>query len=211
MLAVFLFSGPVQASKIPPILKKVEEKYKKAKTVKAKFHQVNHLVAYDRKKKSSGELFIKRPNRVKWVTKDPDQNLFVSNGEKFWFYTPPFDEDSRGQVIIRDSNKVQSQLMNQLLMGSFEFENDSVEVIQYRKDAFILKPKKGTAATVEKAWIFLSKKDQFIHKVVLEHYPIEKGKKGNWSEISLDAIELGVALDSDLFEFEVPPKTDVMR
>ncbi len=208
----FLTSTALAAKEIDsPLLAEVEKKYKKAQTIHAEFDQINHIVAYDKLKKTSGYLWIKRPNKVRWETRIPEKNLFISNGDKFWFYTPPFDENDRGQVIIRDSTEVQSELMTQLLSGAINFKSGIMKIQKYNDNGFILFPKRGTAATIEKAWVFISKKRKVIWKVVLEHYAPKRESKGNWTEITLKNIKLGDHFDDDHFEFNKPAKTDVIR
>jgi outer membrane lipoprotein carrier protein len=187
---------------LPPLLEKIEEKYKVAKTIVAEFNQINELAALKQKKPSSGKITVKRPNKVKWETLKPDVNLLVSDGKKIWNYTPPFDEDERGQVIEMKTKNFKSSLAAALLAGSFSVAKD-MKIQKLEKDSdYSLLPKKGTAGSIKEALIKIDTDKLYIVQVVLVH------KEGNRTEINLSNIELGKEIDDKIFEFEVPPNTD---
>lgn len=196
-------SGRVAFAALPQILKEVEAKYTKAATLQAEFTQVNESAALKSKKTATGVLMVKRPNKLRWETVKPDVNLLVSDGRKFWFYTPPFDESEgeRGQVIVSKSNKFNSKLLDALLSGRFSVARD-MRIKQNTPSRFTLTPKKGTAGTVKRASIEINPEKKLIEKVVLEH------KGGNKSEITLSKIELGKAMKDEIFVFTPPPNTD---
>ena len=84
---------------LPSLLQAVEEKYAQSPTVQAEFTQINEVAALKTKKTSSGILIVKRPNKLRWETLKPDVSVLMSDGSTFWFYTPPFEEGDRGQLI----------------------------------------------------------------------------------------------------------------
>lgn len=196
-----LLSSTASASALPSLLKEVEAKYAKAVTLSANFSQVNFEAALGKKKTSTGTILVKRPSKIRWETLKPDPNLLVSDGTHFWFYTPPFDEGERGQIIERSSSEVQSKLAHALLAGSFSVARD-MKMIPKPNSTFVLIPKPGSAGTVTQAEIQINPKDQLIQKVCLDH------QGGNRAEISLTQIELGKPLKDELFVFKAPPNTD---
>lgn len=195
--------GPAAAAKrkLPPLLESVELKYGAASSIVADFTQVNESAATGQKKTSSGVIMIKRPNRLRWETHQPDRNVLVSDGRKFWFYTPPFDEDERGQVIERKSAEVQSKLANALIAGSFSATRE-MKIEEKGANRFLIIPKKGTAGTVAQAEIEVEPAKKLIQKVILQH------QGGNRSEITLNKIDLSQDLRDEMFVFVPPPNTD---
>lgn len=83
---------------LPELLERVEKKYNKSKALSASFVQVKNLKAMGSVEKSGGTLKFKRPNKIRWEFQTPEESLLVSNGKKFWYYTPPFDEDESSPV-----------------------------------------------------------------------------------------------------------------
>jgi outer membrane lipoprotein carrier protein len=188
-------------SHLPMLLQDVETLYTHAATLKAEFTQVNEVAALRAKKTTSGVILVKRPDKLRWETLKPDMNLLVSDGRKFWFYTPPFDKGENGQVIERKSSEIHSKLANALLSGRFSVVRD-MKIKQESALRFSLTPRRGTAGTVVKAGIEVDPLKKLIQKVTLEH------KGGNRSEITLSKIELGKPMGDELFEFTPPPGTD---
>ncbi len=209
-MAGVLISGVLQAApvrkkvappRLPEILEEVEAKYAAAKTLKADFSQKNESAALQQTKMSSGKLIVKRPNRVRWETTEPDKNLLVSDGSTYWYYTPPYFEDERGQVIVSKSSKMQAPLANALLSGSFSMARD-MKIERITPFSFSLVPKKGSAGTIKRAQIHIRPTEKVIEKVVLEHIG------GNRSEVTLSSIQLGESIEDSDFVFKVPPNTD---
>lgn len=203
-LVWFLFSCSnafSDTSPLPEPLVRVQEAYLKKGGVVAFFDQLTLVKSTRQTKKSQGKIWIKRPNQLRWETLEPDANILVSDGKTFWFYTPPFEKGERGQVIIKKSKQVQTQFLNGLLSGSFDFGSET-EVKELGAGRFIIKPKAGTAGDVETAEIGISKRESKIQEVVLIH------TTGNRTEIKLKDIELQSNLDSKLFRFVPDRNTD---
>lgn len=200
-LTCFAVPARKKPPQLPPLLVEVETKYTRASTLTAEFSQVTEDAILQKKKISSGKIFIKRPSRVRWETLLPDKNLLVSDGQHFWYYTPPFDEGERGQVIEKKSSNVQSRLANSLLSGAFSMNRDMI-IRQKTPSQFLLTPKAGSAGTVQQALVEIDPEKKIIQKVTLNH------RGGNRAEISLSKVELGADLKDTLFTFQPPPNTD---
>lgn len=201
LLPSYGFAKKQATASLPPLLREVEVMYSKSPTLSAKFSQLTDSVTMTQKKKSSGNLFVKRPSKVRWETNEPDVSLFVSDGSNTWFYTPPFDAEERGQLVERKASETQSKLTTALLTGSFSINKD-MKFRQKTPFRYSLTPKPGSAGTVIEAIIDIDAKDKLIKKVTLEH------SGGNHTEIRLSEIKLGTALKDALFTFKAPPNTD---
>jgi outer membrane lipoprotein carrier protein len=195
---------PASPAKIPPLLSEVEQAYAKAGTLAVDFSQTERIASMDRTKTSSGRILVKKPNKVRWEIQKPDQSLLVSDGRTFWFYTPPFDEGERGQVIVRQASQVKSKLADALLSGNFRNLKD-MKIESKGKATFVLKPRRNAAGDVKRAEVVVDPAKKHIEKVVLDFVG------GNRTEIALTNVQLGVDAPDDRFRFEVPPNTDVLK
>lgn len=189
-------------AKYPPALLRVEKKYSDAGAFVADFDQENEIVSTKTSKKSKGQIFFMLPGRFRWQTTSPSPNVLVTDGKTFWFYTPPFDETERGQVIIRKASKVGSQLANELLGGQFSKSKILKIDAGSRANRFKILPNPGAAGDVLRAEVQVDPKEALITEVVLEH------KGGNRSTIKLSNIKLGAKLEEKMFKFEIPKKTE---
>lgn len=189
------------ANKLPPALDQVQAEYKKVAGIEARFEQATVIKSTKQTKNTSGKIWIKRPNKLRWETINPDPNILVSDGKTFWFYTPPFDKGERGQVIIKKTAQVQTQFLNALLSGSFEFGKQT-QVEEKSKTHFLLRPKKGTAGDVDVAEVMINEKNHQIEQVVLTH------QSGNKTDIKMQNVKLQASLDDKLFRFIPDRNTD---
>jgi outer membrane lipoprotein carrier protein len=189
---------------VPEELLAIEKKYVAAKTLEADFTQKEESKLTGAKKESSGVLMIQHPNQFRWETLKPDKNLLVSDGNKFWFYTPPFEAGERGQVIERKTTEVQSELANAILSGAFS-KVRGVTISKISPTKFLLTPAEGTAGSVKTAEIEIDSSKSVIQKLRLEHLG------GNKTEISLGNVKLAGKMNEAYFKFVTPPSTDVIR
>ncbi|RYZ66428.1 MAG: outer membrane lipoprotein chaperone LolA, partial [Proteobacteria bacterium] len=189
---------------IPALLEKVEKKYLEKKSLEAKFSQTQYQKLTKMEKNLSGVISLKYPNKFRWETLKPDQNLFVSDGKKFWSYTPPFMKGEQGQVIEKKTSEVQSQLASLLLSAAFSKIKDA-KIVAISDSVFKVTPKKGTAGTVSQVEVEIDPKTAQITRVKLEH------DGGNRSEVKLSDIKLGEPMSDEMFRFVIPPGTEVIR
>lgn len=200
-------STKAQVASLPVLLKEVEAKYFKASTLTADFSESDQSTTTKQTKKSSGKIQFKRPGKLHWETTKPDHNILISDGKKFWFYTPPFDEGESGQYWEKDASKVQTKFAQGLLAGTFSYNVSSgnMTVTQTSGTDFIVIPKKGTGGTVRQAILKVNPQQKLITGVELLH------KGGNTTQITLSNIQLGQPLDDSLFRFTPPPNTEKMK
>ena len=201
------FAAPSKAApaKIPSELLAIEKSYAEAGTLQAQYSQVTFKAAMNSESRSSGNLSIKRPDKLKWEQTQPDTSLTLSDGRTVWFYTPPFDKDEKGQLIQRKSSQVNSKLANALLSGSFSSNARNMKIERKSPILFDLRPKKGTAGSILRAELEIDPQAKLIRKVTLFH------EGGNRSEIGLSGIKLGEKLEDSLFKFSPPPNTDIVK
>ena len=197
-------SKTIKKPQLPLLLQEVEKNYAEAGTLVANFSQTSFVSALKQTKISSGRLMFKHPGKIRWETLKPDPNLFVSDGVHFWFYTPPFEEGERGQVIKKKSSQIQSKLANALLSGSFSTLKE-MKINKKDKSHFQIFPKPGSSGNVSQAEIEVDTEQKWIKKVVLEF------EGGNHTEISLSEIQMGKVLENALFIFITPKNTDQVK
>ena len=202
VLSGLIISSAAAEVTLPPLLREVQQQYQKSAGIEARFTQVTDVKATKHVKKAKGRIWIKRPNKLRWETLEPDPNILISDGKTFWFYTPPFDQGERGQVIIRKSAQVQTQFLNALLGGTFEFGKDSISIEDRMRGEFLLRPRPGTAGDVSTAQVRIDPMKHIITQVVLTH------SSGNKTEINLEEIKLPSKLEDSLFRYTPDKNTD---
>jgi outer membrane lipoprotein carrier protein len=194
----------VKAGSLPTELKAIELGYQKAKTMKADFVQTTWSKVTNSQQITSGTLLFRQPNKIRWIQIKPDPLQLISDGKTFWFYTPPFDESEPGEVRIRKTSEVQSQIANQLLAGKFgaaRFQS----IKKSSSTEFVLIPRRGSAGTISEILLKLSIDGTQVQSLEIKH------STGNKSQIQLQNLVLGAPAGDSDFVFVVPPKTKVSR
>lgn len=204
LLLIFCTISIASVEKTSDLLVNIEKKYTDSKTFSAKFSQKQFVKAYEITKDSSGVIFLKRPDLIRWEVKKPDQTIMITSGSNIKIYTPPFDELDRGQLIIEKADKVHSQFVRDLLSGSFS-SLKGVNILNHEADKLKLTPKKAKSIQgVTEALVKVDLKKLTIENITLLFVD------GNKTEIFFTDIELGKEMNSDLFNFEAPKNTDII-
>lgn len=192
---------------LPPLLKSIEAKYSQFGTLTAEFNEVNTSFLTKKTKKSTGHIDFKRPGKIYWQTLQPMQNLLVSDGKTFWYYTPPFDADEPGQYWEKPASRVQSKFAQSLLSGNFYqgLLNHTMTFQQKSTSDYVILPKKGTADNVTNAILHVDTKSIVITGVELNY------TDGNRASITLSNIQLGSSLADSHFHFTPPPKSEKIK
>ena len=204
LIQAFIFPLFANAA-LPPMLELVQKEYQKSAGVEAEFDQLTQIKSTKSSKKAQGKIWIKHPNKLRWETISPDQNILVSDGKYFWFYTPPFEKGERGQVIIKKSAQIQTQFLNALLSGSFDFSKNKTAIEIKAVNVFLLKPSVNTAGDVKTAEVTINEATKKIEKVSLVHL------SGNETTINLKQIKLVPKLADSLFQFVPDRNTDQIK
>jgi outer membrane lipoprotein carrier protein len=197
--------APARAS-VPALLQRVEARYQEAGSLQASFIQDEVSKALGTSKSSQGKVAWRAPNRLRWETESPEPSLLVSNGTTLWFYTPPFDESEKGQVIIRKAAEVKSRLLDALLAGRFSSAvRQGLRIQSLPGNTFKLLPRKGAVGGLKFAQVSVDPEKSQITGVSLEY------RDGNRSSIQLSNIDLGKPISLESFRFKIPPRTEILK
>ncbi|HRK02094.1 MAG TPA: outer membrane lipoprotein carrier protein LolA [Oligoflexia bacterium] len=198
------------------IISEMQSKYRTVRTLSANFvqNQFSAMDAPDHKIiPSVGNIFIERDPKLdllkfRWQTISPNPALAVSNGRKFWAYTPPFRDGENGQVQIRKASDMKSSTLADLLLANRplqkSFDIEPLDCKNQNHACFSLVPKKASG-DLDRAELHIERRTKLVYKVNLINIV------GNRTELELKNIQLNPKLGKALFEFKVPPKTEVIK
>ncbi len=100
-------------------LKGVENRYNRAQTLEVSFQQT-YTAARRGAKTESGQLFLRKPGRMRWQYTDPAGKLFISDGKYIYLYTAASNRVERTKV--KESDDMRAPLA--FLLGRVDFERD---------------------------------------------------------------------------------------
>ena len=73
-----------------------------------------------RKRLASGELYLRKPGKMRWEYSSPREKLFVSDGHEAWFYVPE-DRQAR-KTEVKELDDLRSPLA--FLLGKTRLEKE---------------------------------------------------------------------------------------
>jgi len=202
MLCVLLSPAPSWADENQATLAAIQKRYDFVKTFKAKFVQRAHIKIMGQSQESQGDVYIKKPGKMKWTYNDPDPMVLVSNNKTLWLYLP--EDRQVTKTLIKD---VYTDNTPALFLSGHGKLADSFEVTGVTRE-----PGKITINLVPK------QKGQGLQRLTLfadnKNYQITGSKVydelGNQTEILFSQIEINPEFPGDLFDFEIPPGVDLL-
>ena len=120
-LAVALIAVSAFAADTPvdTLLKNVEARYNKAKTLQVLFHEDYTPQGHPRRSES-GLLQLRKPGKMRWDYDQPKGKLFLSDGKYLWLYTPA---DNRAEKMkLQESDDMHVPLA--FLLGKLNFQKE---------------------------------------------------------------------------------------
>jgi outer membrane lipoprotein carrier protein len=104
---------------LPYILSRIEERYNRAKTLKVTFHE-EYTAGGRSRKIETGDLFLRKPGKMRWDYREPLGKLFISDGKNLYLYTP---QSKRAEKMkLKETDDLRAPLA--FLLGKLHFEKD---------------------------------------------------------------------------------------
>ena len=167
----------------------------------ADFEQVTVSIVTGKEQVSSGVIDYQYPSNLRLKIEKPDPLLLVSNGQKTWFYRPPFMEGEREELTVKDSGKSEvTQFFDILKNGLVNNQWYQVEKKQTQVHLLFSKSAKEKIG-LEKAEIsFKSAEQVFGHISSIVVVPSNKKK----FELRFSTMELAPVFPKNHFVFSKP-------
>jgi outer membrane lipoprotein carrier protein len=116
------------ASDLEKILEKVEDRYNRAKTLKVGFTE-SYTQGGRGRKTESGELYLRKPGKMRWDYRDPLGKLFISDGKNLYLYTPASNRAEK--MKLKETDDLRAPLA--FLLGKLDFSRD-FQAFEIKKD-----------------------------------------------------------------------------
>ncbi len=190
-------------SDVEAIVRKLQERYDATTDFTADFTQTVAVPTLGKTLKSTGQVFFKRPGRMRWEFVEPDQQTIVADGQTLWVYQP-----EHHQVLKAPFRAAfQSATPLSFLFGVGELESDFNPSLLPQGEPGIHHLK------------LVPKQDKEIGVLVLDvdakSYDIVAAEVtdplGNVTRLTFANLKHGVGLADSRFTFETPRGTDVVE
>jgi outer membrane lipoprotein carrier protein len=209
-LLLILFVSAVQASaqdkNLDSVIDGIQKKYEQINNFQALFTQTSEVKALNKTQNAQGEVWFKKPGKMRWNYNTPNKDQIVSDGNTLWFY----DEDEE-QVIETPLGQVsETQSTTTLLSGlgnikelfnaSFAEPTD----IDLNNGYLVDLVPKGEE-DYNKVTISVNKNDMMVNTIYLYD------AFGNLTTVTLKDIKTDTKVADSLFNFITPEGTEVVK
>ena len=76
------------AEKVAEVVRRLQARYDSTKDFTADFTQTVEAATLGQPLESSGQVFFKRPGRMRWEFAAPEKQTIVADGQTLWVYQP---------------------------------------------------------------------------------------------------------------------------
>jgi outer membrane lipoprotein carrier protein len=190
---------------ITQVLRDVEARYNRMKTMKAQFRQI---VREGRRtvRQEQGTLYLSKPGRMRWEYTAPEAKLFLTAANRMILYLPA--EGRVMQTSVNESDDLRAPL--RFLLGRLDFAQEfqrfetlaSLQPLEAGNIIFKTYPKR-LAGQVD-SMVFEIAGGSQIRRVVIS----EPG--GTETEFRFTAEEANLAVAAEKFRFTPPPGTEMV-
>jgi len=175
----------------------LQDKLATLKSFKAQFSQNVTDPQGQSVMQGEGTIALKQPMMIRWQQTNPDDTLFVSNGDKTYYF-----DSFAEQVTIMDTHSLIDSTPFVLLTSKDPAQWEKYSV-QATDSGFSVTPNKGVESQVEQLDITFAGNEQGLAKLVVTD------NSGQLSSFSFNNAQVNTALDTSTFEFTPPEGVEI--
>lgn len=200
-LLLFALLAPAEGQSLDAILRKVEQRYNRIRTLAVGFEQRYTMPGFGRRVEA-GELLMHKPGRMRWNYTTPPGKLFLTDGKFSYLYTP--GETQVERISMKDSGDLRTPLS--FLVGRLDFKRffNRFELRAENGDPVIRAFPKNERAP------FVSVEFAVTEEGLIKRLSVA-GHDRSVMEYVFSNERLNPQLDNAIFRFTAPPGVSVVE
>ena len=183
---------------------KLQNALRAVTTLRAKFEQLHYSLTVSQPIREKGDLFLRKPDRMRWEYNDPQDKVFLYKAGVLEMYLPEEKQLTRSPV---PEEALKSDIFG-LFLGVMSFEEAyAVEDSPFPTDASRVRQVKLTPKTEGDYSYLLLEIDEATwlpRRVLFFEWA------GNKREFVFSQVRTGVRIPDRTFSLKVPPDTEVI-
>lgn len=187
------------------IAQKVQSKIYSFHSLKANFTQIYHSATVSTPLKERGEVYLKKPNLMKWVYQDPEKKKFLYKQGTLWSYFPEDNQLIKNELKEKEQ---ESEILTLLSGQKNILDNYSVQFNSFptpNKKAYQIKLIPHQNQQYSCILLEINEQTWLIQKAIFLDWA------GNKSEFHFDHIKLNLNFPPDTFELHIPSDTEIIE
>jgi len=193
------------------VVKKIQARYEQTKDLQAEFRQVTKIEGFATLLTSSGNMFIKKPGKLRWDYREPDVQEIYVNGNELMMYVPQHKQVLVGKLTQMAASPAPLQLLQGAAKLDEHFETQATlggERGEGGVPLVTLIPREAgpeSVRTVIRIVVEAQPKTYFIKTVSIHEV------SGNVATFQFSNLQPNTGLKGALFEFAVPAGVEVVK
>jgi outer membrane lipoprotein carrier protein len=202
-----LLTAPARAETASELVAKIQRYYDSTKDLHAKFEQTLESGIGGSAKHASGDVYLKKPGKMRWDYVKPEKKLMVADGKTLWVYE---EEDAQAFKQDLSSSTLPTQVSFLVGEGKLAQEFDATIVpapagVGSPGDAVLkMVPKTGT--TQYRYLLFVADpKVGFVKQTVIYD------QQGGTNKLTFTAVDQNKGIDDAKFRWSPPAGTKILN
>lgn len=184
---------------------RLENKLRSITTLRADFKQFYYSPSTPEPMTGQGQLFVRRPDRMRWEYSSPEKQIFLLKDQSFWLYFP---EDKQLIKNAARSEVLESEILgllsgNYSLSGRYKINFNSFP--SDRKNIHQLRLQPVEEGQFSYILLEIDRETWLITKAVFFE------PAGGKLEYHFSRIRTGQKLPDGLFELKIPPDCEIIE
>lgn len=182
----------------------LEKALKNLHSLQARFEQFYFSVSVSEPLHERGQLFLKKPDLMRWQYKDPQEKVFLYTGGLVQMYLPEEKQLTRSQV---PAEAYESDILG-IFLGSKSFQDlYTIEDARFPTDTARVRQIKLTPRVEgDYSHVLLEIDDRtwLLRRAIFFEWA------GNKREFQFSQVQTNISLSPKMFELKVPPETEII-
>ncbi len=199
--------GARERPSLAAIIERVDARYSGLRDFEARFTQRYLRRALAKTLEERGRLYIKRPGRMRWEYESPERKLFVSDGNKTYFYLPEerqviVSPAPSGALAADDESPLAVLSGQRRLMDTFAISEAGTPAVE-GSAVLLLRPKRPSPEVSEAELGVDPAKGQIRRLKLVD-------AQGNTTEFQFREVKENRGLADSLFRFTAPAGVEIV-
>tara|TARA_B100000945_G_scaffold320149_1_gene329349 strand:- start:1154 stop:1810 length:657 start_codon:yes stop_codon:yes gene_type:complete len=207
IILVFFGSFGQSVAEENDLVRLIQKQYQSIRSFSGHFIQSSHYAETKTgPKKAEGRVSYKRPGKMRWLYKEPEEQLLVTNGHKIWLFDPLLEN-----VTVQKLEKITEGTALSFLLGLGNLQTDFIrrgitKNLLFGQEGLILelKPKKNTA-NLDFIQLNVNSETYNLQSIALMDL------QNNYRIIQLLNIKYNLEIEDNFFEFTVTKDMEVIE
>jgi outer membrane lipoprotein carrier protein len=207
-IAVVWLAAAISAAALPNVqaeARAIDSHYNRLRSLQADFTEIYQGGGIERTE--SGTMWLKKPGKMRWEYRSPEEKLFVGNGRDAWLYLPV--EKQARKSSMKRLEDLRSPLA--FLLGKSKLEKE-LQGLSFAPDVQPSQPGNSMLRGVPRGM------EDRVRQVMLEVTPQQRivrilvhGSDDSITEYRLNNQRENVEVPDSKFRFTAPPGTEIVE